>query len=223
MFKALSLFAADTHLGRVDIASLPQHTCMEMLIDRIPEKGAFQNKEGAYRDIKTWVGVRLNYDNEVTQIAWAGFRGRGFFKGGHIQLDFLPGTLIDFACERSKLTGTLDIGRLPRVMRRLSLGGNQLSGALDMPCLPRQMETFKVSSNQFLGSIDLRDLPETVRYIMLNNNQLTGNAVINYLPRGLELIRLDGNDIVHLFDGKGKVFGDVRIVLLKDEIESLLF
>ena len=222
MFKALALFTADAHLGRVDIASLPQHTCMEMLVDLIPEKGAFQNKEGAYRDIKTWIGVRLNYDSEVTQIAWAGFRGSGFFKGGHIQLDFLPGTLIDFACERSKLTGTLDTGRLPRVMRRLSLSGNQLSGTLDMPSLPRHMETFKVSSNQFSGSIDLRDLPETIRYIMLFNNLLTGNAVAENLPDGLERIRLYGNAITHLVDGKGKALEDERVVLVKDEIKVLV-
>ena len=58
----------------------------------------------------------------------------------------------------NRLTGTVELKRLPPRLQNLDLSLNQLSGSIDLTQLPSCMTTLNLSHNDFTGGIDVKHL-----------------------------------------------------------------
>ena len=98
-----------------------------------------------------------------------------------------------FLFENNRLTGEINLARLPDGMEDLRLTNNQISGTLDFTHLPDGMKPVFLASNQLTGEIDLTHLPDGMGYLYLQNNQLSGPLVIQKIPPKMKMIDLEEN------------------------------
>ncbi|KNH08317.1 leucine-rich repeat receptor-like protein kinase PEPR2-like protein [Perkinsela sp. CCAP 1560/4] len=128
-----------------------------------------------------------------------------------VNLASLPDTLkktLIFSAYRNKLSGSVDLTRLPAALVRLYLIDNQLSGPVVLTQLPGNLKRLHLGDNQFNGSLDLTQLPPSLSELILDNNAFSGTVDLSQLPQRLEKLYLSENDLSgevfishELFDG----------------------
>mmetsp|Transcript_22253 Transcript_22253/g.34560 ORF Transcript_22253/g.34560 Transcript_22253/m.34560 type:complete len:228 (-) Transcript_22253:2-685(-) len=189
----LSVFCTKPSLGKVDKASLPQQTLMELLIAQFENMDIIGITKENPKDISEWHGITLNDSGEVTEINWTW----GDF-GGSIDLQWMPSTLrtADISSDvfsDFRLEGTIDLIRLPPVLKSLKLSENRFTGEISLICLPEPMTTLELTFNRLSGPLDLTKLPKHMKRLHLDSNCFTGVTDFSQLPESLTDLRLSGN------------------------------
>ena len=101
-----------------------------------------------------------------------------------------------YDASKNQLTGSLDLGKLPKPLIRLHLHTNQLTGSLDFGVLPALIQHIYLYDNQFSGAIDLDNLPAHLTKLQLQNNMLSGEIVLTNQPTIMRHIDLSNNRFV---------------------------
>jgi len=212
-----------SNLGRINKASLPQQTLMEILTQELSGNGFFQEVGGGYRDIRTWTGVAVS-DGDVVSIDWRHEENVAarpwsniLSKFGSIDLQWIPSTVRVFDIGNLALRGSVVTSSLPRGMESFNLAGNnffgdfflgglpdmlkrchvnnnELTGSLQLENLPRGLLQVSLSANRFWGTINLTKLPDGMTRCLLGDNALSGTVDLTHLPNGLKTLTLGKND-----------------------------
>ena len=206
-----TLSAADPHLSRLDLDSLPLQTQMELLVESLEGKTKFQDSEGGYFDVSSWIGVNF-YENAIVKIGW-----RDSFWGGHVHgsldLRWLPPTVRDVSITGTKMQGTVDMQNLPKNIEHLYLQRNALSGTIDLSNISDKFFNLVLHTNRFSGTLDLSALPPYIRYLCLQANEFHGDVRIGPFPKSLVSLRLEKNKLGAVTDGDGERIDDPRLTL----------
>jgi len=72
-----------------------------------------------------------------------------------------------------RLTGTIDLTKLPQGLEELYLYNNQLTGPIDLTKLPQGLEVLVLSYTRLTGTIDLTKLPQGLKELDLSYNRFT--------------------------------------------------
>ena len=204
-------FTVDPSLGRVDYSLLSDQTLMEMLIEGFDDetKKEYQDIDGSYLDVCTWSGV-LCYDLQRVIEVEIDFTKMS----GSLELWYVPPKL-KYLCIRggskSKLTGSVDLTRLPRGIVMIDLQNNMFTGEIDLTKLPNGMTDLELNGNQLTGEIDLTRLPEGMISLFLNHNQLTGEIDLTQLPDEMTCLILTSNQLT----------GGIDLTQLPDKMDCL--
>ena len=201
LIHTFSLLAADM-LGRIDRGTLNAQQKMELLVAEIYPKDLkrFQDKNGMFRELKQWPGVRINKSGAVKTIKL------GSLGPGSIALDFIPNDVEEFFILASpNLEGPLNAMSLPRDLKKLSVMNTSLSGTLDLGNLPRAaFVCLNIVKSKFTGSLDLTDLPPKSIDITLKSCAFTGTVDLSSLPASLRSLDISNHclegevDLCHL-------------------------
>ena len=191
------------YVSRVDRATLSEQTLMELLVGGMDDVGAFQH-DGAFTEVKTWVGVQLDSAGHVLIIDWDRSQVDIIFgydensklcSGGSIDLRWLPERLESFRISDMLLDGSLDTRMLPASLVVFVCDCNDIIGSFDVTGLPQDICNVSVRSNVFAGSLQLTQLPTGLQVLCLSDNNFTGSADLTNLPDGLEILELSGNQL----------------------------
>ena len=177
------LCCVDPSLGRVDKASLPQQTLMELFIDGITNKEVLCGVPP--KDVAQWPGVDVNEMNEVTALKWVGKRLEG-----SLSIQWLPVTVWEIRIVFNKLSGTLDLSALPEKKVMFSASANVFTGSVALHQLPSRMQSLSVNNNRLSGTLDLQNLPASIKSLRLNRNNFYGTVNLTCLPDGLQILFL---------------------------------
>ena len=188
------ILTVDPSLGRADYSTLSDQTLMEMLIGGFDEeaKKEYQDIDAMFLDVCEWPGIECDDDERVVEIE---IDSRHIL--GSLELSYAPPkaeVLSISSWARSKLTGSVDLARLPEATESLCLDGNRLTGELDLTKLPDIMEYLSFNNNEFSGEVDLTQFPIGMKYLYLSDNQLTGSLYVGKLPPMMELVHARGNN-----------------------------
>ena len=226
--------SVDPSLGRVDYSLMSDQTLMEMLIDGFDDnaKKNYQDAASMYLDVCTWSCVHCDGDERVIRIDM-----ETSSITGSLQLCYVPlkANVVNMrSWGKSKMTGSVDLARLPDGMTELSLDNNVLTGEIDLTHLPGGMTELSLYDNQLTGEIDLTNLPKGMTLLCLNSNQLTGKIYLNQLPSCMRKLYLNSNqfigevDLTQLPDGikdfhlEDNMFtGEINLAHLPDGMEYL--
>ena len=230
-------FAIDPDaLGRVDHASLPQETLMELLLNN-PNDRRFTDSQGTLKTPCDWRGVHCNENGEISQIVWRGQRA-GFLRRQRtferpIHLRWIPSTIeklvvYDWRAEnfdpvylpdkmqsltlrKCNLKGTMEARNLPRSLLSIDLTQNAVSGTINARDLPLNLCKIELSKNALTGSVNLEDLPRNLVEVSFSHNQMTGTLNCINLPLNLKRLSLCHNQF----------FGVVDLLSLPDHLIRL--
>eukprot|EP00009_Paramoeba_aestuarina_P017854 CAMPEP_0201524346 /NCGR_PEP_ID=MMETSP0161_2-20130828/21267_1 /ASSEMBLY_ACC=CAM_ASM_000251 /TAXON_ID=180227 /ORGANISM="Neoparamoeba aestuarina, Strain SoJaBio B1-5/56/2" /LENGTH=238 /DNA_ID=CAMNT_0047923679 /DNA_START=24 /DNA_END=740 /DNA_ORIENTATION=+ len=184
----LLLCFVDPSLGKVDKASLPQQTLMELLIENITNKEDIYGQHGNPTDMSTWHNVTCNANGDVTEIDWPTLQ-----LCGDAPLEWLPLTVINVTMWSNELTGTIALDALPDGLQYLRLSVNRLSGEVDLTHLPPGMRYLTISVNKLVGTVNLEHLPRTLEKLFLNDNLFHGTVNLTKLPPNLDILTISYN------------------------------
>jgi len=180
----IQLYCVDPSLGKVDKASLPQQTLMELFIDGITNKEVICGLPP--KDVAEWPGVAVNAMNDVTALKWAGRRLEG-----SLNLEWLPVTVSVVRVLFNKLSGSLNLSSLPTKVVMFCASANAFTGSVALYQLPSRMQDMLVNNNRLSGTLDLQNLPVSMKSLRLNRNNFHGTVNLMCLPDGLHTLFLD--------------------------------
>ena len=195
----LSLFSADSLAGRVDISALPDQARMELLISGLEASIRQRIAEcmGAYENACSWYFVQCDTQKNIIEI-----KSYEFSTAGHIDLHFVPDTVIKLALSNShigylpgiqKLSGTIQTSHLPHLLEWLSLSYNEFYGVINMQSVPQHLKHCSFESNRLSGSVDLTKLPQGLQILNLAANKFSGSVVLTELPEAMEFLSVRHN------------------------------
>ena len=192
--QIFSIIAADIEsaLGRFGRDSMTDQHRMEFLMESVSSTIVFKNEEGYFKDVCDWSGVTCDEHSVVTGIDW---RIYPLFRGGTIDLSFLPEKLTEFGLKRQRMHGRLPAADMPGEMRRLVLADNLFAGEVEWEFLPGTLEEMLLDENFFSGSVDLAHMPAALVSLGLSSNRFSGSIDITELPRGLARLYLNDNKL----------------------------
>ena len=151
-----------------------------------------------------WGGVYCDKSGILNEINWS----CGKFLG-HIQLQFIPETLIRFELGGNfgyrwglcnNLTGVVPFDSLPASLIFLDVSENNFQGGVDLTSLPMQFEHLNGRENKFRGTLDLTLLPASMVHLELAMNNLHGTLNFTNLPRSLNWLTLNDNNFSGTID-----------------------
>ena len=215
------LIASDaSSLGRLEYTMLSQQAQMEIFVCGLDEafRKSLQDPNGAFLDVCDWPAVRCDTDENVQSLsswdAWGGIANFDFLppklerlnfyghrrdvKGtitGTMNIGLLPRTMVCLTVDHNLLSGPLGIPELPPGMTNFIIDGNLFFGECDISHLPPAMEEFEASQNKFCGSICLDSLPETLVSLILSENFFSGDLNLKSLPKYLERLDMAKNEL----------------------------
>ena len=98
-------------------------------------------------------------------------------------------------------------------MKSFSAWNNRLTGTVDLTKLPTTIQYLYLDGNKFDGSVTIYNVPQSLQYLDLHNNNIVQDelCIIGKLPNGLQSIRLSGNKIHRIVDAEGNIIEDDRI------------
>ena len=161
---------------------------MELFVDEIDQRYAFQDTEGEYEDISTWKFLQLNSQSQVVGIDF------DFFDGS-LALQFLPRTVTYFRVSRTQIHTHIDAAGLPRHMETFIVyGTNKAYGTIDFCSFPPALRTLNLSSNRLRGSADFRSLPPSLESLKIYSNKFSGEISLKSLPQSLEKLNIQSNE-----------------------------
>ena len=177
-------FTVDTPIGRVDTAFLSQQQKMELMIDGIDDisKLDFQ-RDGFYKPVEEWQGLIIDFSNDfiITSVYWS-----RKFRGGMLNLKFMPSTVIEFRCESSNLVGSIHLESLSPVLRELSMAHNDCTGEVNLTSLPDTLVELDINGNRLEGTVDLTHLPAQLKHFYICGNDFTGSLDFSSLPNQIQ-------------------------------------
>ena len=194
MHPFILLATADNELGRFDANSLPDQTCMELLVTDLSKSilRLFRDENGAFHDVCKWMAVKCNADGGVTRVrfitmAW----------GGTVNLQYIPPFVKEFALENRKasfrLSGSLETAMLPQGLTKFTATWHGLDGTVDLATLPSPLVTFDIQKNFFTGSCDLASLPQNLKELNVRGNKMSGKIDLRTLPPVIQRLNLEEN------------------------------
>ena len=154
------LVAVDPSLGRVDYSLMSDQTLMEMLVEGFDDRTqkTYQDDNGMYLDVCQWWCIKCDADESVIQIRIDSTKASGL-----LALCYVPPKVkaLDIrSWGSSKITGSVELSRLPDGMESLYLDYNQLTGSVDLTKVPWKMQMLLLTNNKLTGEIDLTQLPD---------------------------------------------------------------
>ena len=198
LVTASILFTVDSALGRVDLHSISDQDCMELVVgDLVTRMALFRDINGDFCDACEWFGVLCDSEETVIEINWEAMPCNG-----SIRLDILPQKLRRLHLRRKlygnlngRFTGTLDSSSLPRLLECVSLRNNSFYGMLDCTSFPTDLQIFNIEENQFEGDLNLSQLPENLEILNLSWNKFHGSIDLSTLPKQLWALYLQKNSL----------------------------
>ena len=183
LFSTLQILALDPSLGRVDIASLTDQQCMELLMAGCSEgcQEEYKSKEGEFFDVCDWVDITCDSEGRVAEI-------ENLAADGTLPLQYLPRCVTRCKIACANFQGTIDTHGLPDTLEKLIVHLNRMSGSVDMRTLPPHLIRFDVFSNELSGSLDLTNLPITLEKIDVSENNFTGSLALHKLPPSMRIL-----------------------------------
>ena len=199
--------SVDPSLGKVDYNLMSDQTLMEMMFEGFDDetKKQYQDNDGMYRYVCEWSCIKCDEHERVIEIRMFGCHVRG-----SLDLRYIPPkvkVLLIASWDKRRVTGSVDLTRLPVGMQKLCLSNIELEGEIDLAHLPKDMVNLSLDNNQLTGEIDLTHLPEGMPRLFLQNNQLSGEIDLTNLPKGMKYLALNNNqfsgeiELTHLPDG----------------------
>ena len=193
------LIAADS-IGRVDVHTLPQETLMELLVENFAHTMPIiaSARDHQYIPVRSWNGVHFAPNGNIATIDWS-FSQYGHFltcafdKGGSIDFQFIPQSVLDFRINNMELHGTVDTSCLPPRLKRFAVRTNQLKGAFSLKGLPETIESLNISSNRMEGSLDLENCPQKAIYLRAKDNNFSGTLDFSNVSVSLKELDLSMN------------------------------
>ena len=196
-FYSIFLTAADnSHIGRVDKASLSTQTLMEIFISGIENKEVICGSAEEPEDIDQWTG--FSYSQEQPADAAEKHLNINWYKRhlvGTIDLQWLPTTIFSVTIYDSKLSGSLNLAVLAPSIRFLNLGGNDFSGEIDLHHMPAEIEEITLSDNQLTGSLNLEELARSIQALYLRKNHFSGTVCLRHLPPSIVELSISENEL----------------------------
>eukprot|EP01012_Entosiphon_sulcatum_P064221 TRINITY_DN93000_c0_g1_i1.p1 TRINITY_DN93000_c0_g1~~TRINITY_DN93000_c0_g1_i1.p1 ORF type:complete len:897 (+),score=91.15 TRINITY_DN93000_c0_g1_i1:51-2741(+) len=117
---------------------------------------------------------------------------------GTLRLDALPALVGSFQIGENEFSGSLNL-TTPVSLRSFNGSYNRLTGPVDLSRLPQTMMQVYLNNNLLDGTLALHNLPGSLHTVILSNNKLTGTVagLQGDLPMGEGLVALDlaGNEI----------------------------
>ena len=188
----LFLYAADDqHLSRLDPGLLSEQASMEILAEGFKNKSYFQDINGNYTDCHEWDPV-ITTDGMVVSFNLRQ-EGHDVRLEGSLLPQFIPETVQYFGLVLCGVTGTIDVGMLPRSLLYLLLNGNKLEGTFAIESLPLHLLRMDISRNQFNGKMLTESLPQSVEVLIAESNRFQGSIDLSDLPGGLNTLRIGHN------------------------------
>ena len=147
----LLISALDPPLGRVNKASLPQQTLMELFIQGAEIAERYKDADGEFTDCTQWAEVELDAEGNVAQFDamresfWTYLE----HSGGTVCFNAAPETMQVLSIVYFDIAGTIETKMLPRMLTTLEVQTNRLSGTFDCSSLPPSMQVINVHHNEF--------------------------------------------------------------------------
>ena len=196
-------------LGRFNLDSLSHQSLMELVVDGMAMKGRFYDYDNDFMDISSWNGTSLDEDGNVTELRW--WHGSLSWRGGSIDLKFLPSTVEIVQLKSLKMEGTFPNCHLPKALKDFNAANNLLYGGVLLESLPDKLEKLNLESNIFRGSIDLTRLPHNLTVLILGENKFEGSVNLTKLPSSMQTLALNTNQLT----------GSISINSLPDSVRVL--
>ena len=197
--SSYKLIATD-FCGRINVHDLPEQTLMELLVSNIDDHESVLDKNGEYKNISEWDGLKRDDKGNITHIAWSvdtdyyfDLDESVFQPGGSIDLLYLPPHLVQFAIEEMQLKGTVETSTLPRTLEDFHVSANSLSGTFDVAGLPKTLMVLEISKNKFSGSFALADAPQKLVLLKAAGNDFSGSIDLTNLGPELYNLSLQNN------------------------------
>lgn len=141
------------------------------------------------------------------------------------------GALIELNLNRvdmtPKLSGQLELSRLPRSLRVLDLSGNEFTGEIDFDTLPPFLEELMIGNNHFTCNLergfDGACLSQMMTMIDLSGNDFVGPADLTSLPPQLVFLNMSRNKFFNCVanDTAGEVGGVVDLSSMPSTMKGL--
>ena len=204
----LTLFCADTPLGRFSHADLSHQSLMELLANGFDEETqrSFTDLEGNFLDFCNNLWVRCNPEREVIQFSIFDEHTRRIALRGTLETKYLPSTLqgltITHFCEDmaadpeaffGEIGGTLDFAALPNALRTMQVVFAPFAGSVAFTALPHELRRLQLQNCAFDGSIELGALPQKIEHIILARNRFVGTFNFENLPPSLSELDVSYN------------------------------
>ena len=150
MLWNLLITADPQSFGRVDPASMPDQTLLELLVSDIENTTVVRDKEGVFLDILSWDGLTFTA-GEVTQVNFAAeitFDDENETEEGQ----YILGP-----------KGSIDLRWVPRTVHTFSISDLDLHGTVETSGLAEALWRFNISSNKFTGTFCIASLPQRLK------------------------------------------------------------
>ena len=174
------VIAIDSHVGRVDTASLDEQTMMELLIGgfHLKSQQAFRDENGDFRDVCAMPGVMCDSDLRVNRLYLT-----QSYSAGTFETQFLPRGLVELNIQEWTLLGTFCAATLPPDLEICVIRNSQISGTFDFSGLPASVSTLQVNASNLEGTVDLTELPPALGLFYVCTNKVTGGINLEKLPQ----------------------------------------
>ena len=81
--------------------------------------------------------------------------------------------------KKNKLSGSVDLSKLPVEMTKLSLRRNMLTGSIDLTRLPEGFAELRLGWNTFSGEVSFERLPASMTFLQLAHTNLRGEITVS--------------------------------------------
>ena len=195
--------------------TLSQQTLMELLVENLDQVHRLKDDDGNFSDIENWRFVDFDSNGEVSFIHFSfdadrfepliddgDVFGGDFLEntcknrvdaGGTLDLQWIPGSVIEFNAYSMEFCGTIETASLPGNLKKFTVHYNRFEGDFDTASLPRQLESINISRNLLGGSLNLSALPAPLTKFDAADNFFSGYLDFDALPPGLVLLNLNRN------------------------------
>ena len=220
----VTLLTDDAHLGRLDYASLPDQTLMEMLVEGFTGevKKRFQTENGMFLDVCAWNGVTCDHNHHVVvaEIDQC---------DGSVAFEYIPPKTTAVILNNGKLSGSLLTNTLPKEMTELDVCANRLQGTVDFTAWPDSMKCINLAMNNFTGSAVLDRLPQALELLNIQRNNFSGSLNLSNLPPRLISLDVSSNafggaiclenipDSFSVLNARSNRFGGVAVLPLNTD------
>jgi hypothetical protein len=114
-------------------------------------------------------------------------------KDGKKKGEDLEERIITLAARKAKLTGEIDLTKLPQMLVSVDISGNNFVGPVVLSGLPHTLQYFNCSYNAFSGQLSFSGLPSQLTELHLEYNRFTGLVDPTELPMSIQAVYLQGN------------------------------
>ena len=190
-FKMFFLVSADiSQTGRMHPSMLSDQQMVELFFTSADYEASRLQLQGEADDACTWRGVTCTDGHRVEKIYW---HDSCVAVKGDINFRMLPPQLRGLNLHNQDLFGQVDTSALPEKMELISVEMCQVSGTLDLGSLPRTLVELHFIENFISAIVSFCDLPESLEYLNIEEANITEKEIsIGKLPASKLILRLEG-------------------------------